>query len=189
MGIQQETNYKISAKLWAVIEPLIPGTKGKWGGISSDNKDFVETILGLIFNKDPFSAGLSWKGLDTKKRANYNRRFTNWRNNGTWESLLPTLIKYEECYWLAEPCMYEVLLKNHKLISLLNQTYILTCEDSIYYEDYRKERLAKEYPHFMKNFKRRRTSAAKRGLKQPPRGAYMKKYSDEEKEQFHDFEL
>ena len=57
------------------------------------------------------------------------------------------------------------------------------------YEDYVEERLTKEYPHFMKNLKRRRKAAAKRNSKQVSRGAYMKKYTPEEQECFKNFEL
>lgn len=189
MENKYEVKYKISEELWKEIEPLIPGTKGKWGGVANDNKDFIESVLCLIFNKSPFSSRLFWNDLGSKKRANYNRRFTNWRNKGIWEFLLPVLVKYEECNWLAEPYKYEVLLSNYSLVSMLNQTYICTCETSEYYDDCTVERLTKEYPHFMKNLKRRRKAALKRNSEQASRGAYMKKYTPEEQEYFKYFEL
>lgn len=184
MASNREIRYRISEELWEEIKSVIPGEDGKWGGKAQDNRDFIESVLGLVYDKEPFSTSLHWGDLGKPKSDTYNRRFTNWRKKGLWENLLPILIKYKDCDWLTETHKYEVLLKNYKLVSMLNQAYICVCEQSIYHEDYAEERLFRKFPHYMKNWKRRRNSTKTKRT----RGAYIRKYTPEEQEQFRDFE-
>ena len=169
----------ISNELWNKIEPTLTGNEGSHGGKAYDNRDFIDSVLRLVYEKERLSSRLYWANLD--KGATYNKRFTNWRREGRWEKLLSVLIQHEECYWLANPHKYEVLLKNYELITLLNQTYLFTADDVELTEEEAIKKVQNKYPNFMRKRNRRLNSASKSS-----RGAYKVKCTAEEIEYFKD---
>lgn len=43
--------HDISDKLWALIEPHLPGREGIWGGVEKDNCLFINTVLGYAHRR------------------------------------------------------------------------------------------------------------------------------------------
>lgn len=149
---------EIKDEIFSEIEEHIPGVKGKWGGISNQNRDFVETILYLAKNKSIRSKSFDWTQL-AENRASYNRRFTNWRKQGIWEIVLCILLRYKEFYWLANPFIYDVFLTNYDLVTTLNIHYLLTDETDryLYYNNYGDEEKWK-YMHTYTRYEKQRTA-------------------------------
>ena len=156
---------EIPDKEWEEIKRRIPGEQGKWGRVATDNKDFINTVLGLLEQREPFSEQLNWKSIGDKS-ATYNRRFTNWRKNGVWEDILPYLLHKNA--WLVENRSYELLLTNYKLL-----VFIEKVNDKVFKEN--------KYPVLPKVFRNRERSrkALQSGKIKKLRGPYKPYYSDE----------
>jgi transposase len=80
--------HDITDKVWELIEPHLPGRKGKWGGIGQDNRRFINAVLWIL------RTGAPWRDLpsDYGDWKNTHRRFCRWRDKGIWEKLLEILI-------------------------------------------------------------------------------------------------
>ena len=50
MPIPTHRLHDISDKIWDKIEPLLPGRKGRWGGITKDNRLFINVVFWLFRN-------------------------------------------------------------------------------------------------------------------------------------------
>jgi len=37
--------YDISDKVWALLEPHLPGREGVWGGVAKDNRLFINAVF------------------------------------------------------------------------------------------------------------------------------------------------
>ena len=37
--------HDISDETWALLEPLLPGRAGSWGGIADDNRTFINAVF------------------------------------------------------------------------------------------------------------------------------------------------
>ena len=37
--------HDISDKAWAILEPMLPGQRGQWGGIAEDNRRFINGVF------------------------------------------------------------------------------------------------------------------------------------------------
>ena len=88
--------HDISDETWALLEPLLPGRAGSWGGIADDNRTFINAVFWI------FRTGSPWRDLppDYGCWSNTHRRFSRWRNKGIWEKLLETLIDEPDYEWL-----------------------------------------------------------------------------------------
>jgi len=40
--------HDISDKVWALLEPHLPGQKGRWGGIAEDNRRFINAVFWVL---------------------------------------------------------------------------------------------------------------------------------------------
>ena len=38
---KSQHRHDISDKAWAILEPMLPGQRGQWGGIAEDNRRFI----------------------------------------------------------------------------------------------------------------------------------------------------
>ena len=83
-------------RVWARLEPRLPGRVGEWGGIAEDNRRFVNAVLWILRTGSP------WRDLppDFGGWKNTHRRFCRWRDRGVWEQLLEVLIDEPGFEWL-----------------------------------------------------------------------------------------
>lgn len=88
--------HDISDRTWSVLEPLLPGRRGGWGGVAKDNRLFINAIFWIL------RTGAPWRDLppDYGDWKNVHRRFCRWRDNGVWENLLEQLVVDPDYEWL-----------------------------------------------------------------------------------------
>ena len=80
--------HDIDDRAWSIIEPLLPGQKGQWGGVAEDNRRFVNAVFWVL------RTGAPWRDLppDYGGWKNTHRRFCRWRDKGVWERLLEAVV-------------------------------------------------------------------------------------------------
>ncbi|RYD69547.1 MAG: IS5 family transposase [Verrucomicrobiaceae bacterium] len=83
-------------RVWDVLEPLLPGRAGSWGGVAQDNRLFVNAVMWILRTGSP------WRDLpgDYGDWKNTHRRFCRWRDKGHWEKLLAQLMRDPDFEWL-----------------------------------------------------------------------------------------
>ena len=88
--------HDISDKLWALLEPLLLGRKGTWGGNARDNRRFINAVFWIL------RTGAPWRDLppDYGDWKNVHRRFCRWRDKNVWEHILESLINEPDFEWL-----------------------------------------------------------------------------------------
>lgn len=88
--------HDISDRSWERIEPLLPGRKGKWGGVAKDNRLFINAVFWILRTGSP------WRDLppDYGCWKNTHRRFCRWKNKGVWASILENLTCEADMEWL-----------------------------------------------------------------------------------------
>ena len=88
--------HDISDKVWALLEPHLPGREGAWGGVAKDNRLFINAVFWIL------RTGAPWRDLppDLGGWSNTHRRFIRWRDAGIWEKLLDILIDDPDDEWL-----------------------------------------------------------------------------------------
>ena len=79
-----------------MLEPLLPGRPGSWGGLAEDNRRFLNAVSWIL------RTGAPWRDLppDYGHWKNTHRRFCRWRDHGHWERLLAELIQEPDFEWL-----------------------------------------------------------------------------------------
>ena len=88
--------HDISDHAWELLEPLLPGRVGSWGGIARDNRLFINAVFWI------FRTGAPWRDLppDYGDWKNTHWRFSRWRDKGVWEKLFKTLMDDPDFEWL-----------------------------------------------------------------------------------------
>jgi transposase len=88
--------HDISDRVWALLEPHLPGRAGVWGGKAQDNRRFINAVFWVL------RTGAPWRDLpeDYGGWGNTHRRFIRWRNAGIWEKLLEQLVDAPDYEWL-----------------------------------------------------------------------------------------
>ena len=88
--------HDISDKVWALLEPHLPGREGAWGGVAKDNRLFINAVFWIM------RTGAPWRDLplDLGHWSRVHRRFIRWRDKGIWEGLLEQLIEQPDFEWL-----------------------------------------------------------------------------------------
>ncbi len=82
--------HDISDRVWSLLEPHLPGRHGVWGGVTKDNRQFINTVFWILRTDAP------WLDLP----PDHDRRFIRWRDKGIWEKLLNGLIDQLDYEWL-----------------------------------------------------------------------------------------
>ena len=88
--------HDISDRIWSLLEPFLPGRRGKWGGVAKDNRLFINAVLWIL------RTGAPWRDLppDYGDWKNTHRRFCRWRDKGIWEDLLAQFVNEPDYEWL-----------------------------------------------------------------------------------------
>ena len=166
--------------MWEDIKNIIPkqfgGREGKNDKLKErDTRLFIDAVLYLIHKKEPYSLRMNWKELPYEygNIDNHAHRFNEWRKNGVWEKLLPTLIKHNE--WLLNSGKYEILMTNYKLVRDINSKSAAYINDNLEkiqksLENIEIEKVMKK-DKFWKNRLRRKNANSEH-----PRGTYWGKY-------------
>ena len=94
--------HNVSDKVWALLEPHLPGQKGQWGGIAEDNRKFINGVFWIL------RTGAPWRDLPPDF-GNWNsvaKRFRRWVENGLWEKILEKIINEPDFEWLMIDASY-----------------------------------------------------------------------------------
>ena len=88
--------HDLSDQTWALLEPLLPGREGVWGGVAQNNREFLNAVIWIL------RCGAPWRDLPAAYGGwkNTHRRFCRWRDAGVWEALLEQLIVQPDYEWL-----------------------------------------------------------------------------------------
>ena len=88
--------HDISDEIWQKISIHLPGGNGLRGRPATDNRLFINAVFWILRTGSP------WRDLppDYGCWKNTHRRFSRWRDNGTWEKLLEILIDAPDFEWL-----------------------------------------------------------------------------------------
>jgi transposase len=91
-----QRRHDISDAVWAVLEPLLPGQAGQWGGLAKDNRTFINAVFWVL------RTGAPWRDLPPAygKCGTVHQRFRRWRDKGIWENVLEALIQEPDYEWL-----------------------------------------------------------------------------------------
>ena len=89
---KSQHRHDISDKAWAILEPMLPGQRGQWGGVAEDNRRFINGVFWIL------RTGAPWRDLppDYGKWGSVHQRFRRWRDKGMWEKILEALIRYNK---------------------------------------------------------------------------------------------
>ncbi|PIZ32973.1 MAG: IS5/IS1182 family transposase, partial [Alphaproteobacteria bacterium CG_4_10_14_0_8_um_filter_37_21] len=93
---QIHRRHDISDKAWFLLEPHLPGKKGSWGGVATNNRQFINAVFWIL------RTGAPWRDLppDYGDWKNTHRRFCRWRDKGVWEGLLEILVNDPDYEWI-----------------------------------------------------------------------------------------
>ena len=96
MSKPSHRQHDISDRIWELLEPHLPGSRGSVGRPASDNRLFVNAIFWII------RTGAPWRDLppDFGDLENTHRCFSRWRDRGIWKKLLNALIYEPDYKWL-----------------------------------------------------------------------------------------
>ena len=88
--------HDMSDRLWHILEPLLSGQPGQWGGQARDNRLFLNAVFWIL------RTGAPWRDLppDLGDWKNTHRRFCRWRDKGLWEKILERIIDEPDMEWL-----------------------------------------------------------------------------------------
>ncbi len=88
--------HDISDRMWARIEPHLPGKEGSVGRPATDNRSFINAVIWIL------RSGAPWRDLpaDYGNWNNVHRRFCRWRDRGVWELLLHEVMDDPDFEWL-----------------------------------------------------------------------------------------
>ena len=88
--------HDVSNEMWEILSPLLPGQAGGWGGIATDNRQFINGVMWIL------RTGAPWRDLPPSygKWNSIAKRFRRWCKNGTWAKVLEKLVENPDYEWL-----------------------------------------------------------------------------------------
>ena len=91
-----QNRHDISDSVWALLKPHLPGQAGQWGGVSYDNRQFLNGVFWVL------RTGAPWRDMPScyGKWNTVYQRFRRWRNKRIWENILELLIVEPDYEWL-----------------------------------------------------------------------------------------
>ncbi len=91
-----QDRHDLSDNQWKILEPLLPGQHGQWGGIAKDNRAFINGVLWIL------RTGAPWRDLPERygKWGTVHQRFRRWRDSGVWEGVLLALTQDPDYEWV-----------------------------------------------------------------------------------------
>ena len=96
--------HDISNRVWKILEPLLPGGKGKVGRPAADNRRFINAVFWILrTGAPPYQVrGRLWRDLppDYGDWKNTHRRYSRWRDRGVWDRLRAILTNDPDFEWL-----------------------------------------------------------------------------------------
>ena len=94
--------HDISDRVWEILEPLLPGGKGKTGRPAQDNRRFINAVFWIL------RTGAPWRDLppDYGDWKNTHRRFCRWRDRNVWAGLLEAVMDDPDYEWLMLDASY-----------------------------------------------------------------------------------
>ncbi len=101
-AVPAHRRHDISGQVWEILEPLLPGGKGKTGRPAYDNRLFLNAVFWIL------RTGAPWRDLppDYGDWKNTHRRFCRWRDRGVWARLLDAMIDDPDFEWLMIDASY-----------------------------------------------------------------------------------
>ena len=87
---------------YGILEPLLPGGKGKTGRPAQDNRRFINAVFWIL------RTGAPWRDLppDYGDWKNTHRRFCRWRDRNVWAGLLEAVMDDPDYAWLMLDASY-----------------------------------------------------------------------------------
>ena len=91
-----QRRHDITDEAWALLEPLLLGQSGQWGGVAKDNRLFINAVFWIL------RTGAPWRDLPPEygRWGTVHQRFIRWRDKRIWEKLLESLIDDPDFEWL-----------------------------------------------------------------------------------------
>jgi transposase len=88
--------HDINDRAWEIIAPHLPGKPNDQGGTAKDNRQFINAVMWIL------RTGAPWRDLPPEYGdwKNTHRRFSRWRDKGTWEKLLGVVMDDPDFEWL-----------------------------------------------------------------------------------------
>ena len=88
--------FDLSDRAWNLVEFLLPGRRGQWGGIARDNRLFLNAVFRVI------RTGAPWRDLppDYGCWNNTHRLCSRWRKSGVRDRILDSLAAVPDFEWL-----------------------------------------------------------------------------------------
>ena len=101
-AVPAHRRHDISGQVWEILEPLLPGGKGRTGRPAYDNRLFLNAVFWIL------RTGAPWRDLppDYGDWKNTHRRFCRWRDRGVWAKLLDAMIDDPDFEWLMIDASY-----------------------------------------------------------------------------------
>jgi transposase len=95
-SIPAHRRHDIPDRTWEILEPMLPGRPGAWGGNAQNNRQFINAVFWIL------RTGAPWRDLppDYGDWKNTHRRFCRWRDKKVWENILQELIHEPDYEWL-----------------------------------------------------------------------------------------
>ena len=116
--ITAHRRHDIPDRVWSLLEPHLPGRKGSWGGVATDNRQFINAVFWIL------RTGAPWRDLppDYGSWSNTHRRFIRWRDRGIGEKLLEELVDAPYYKWLMIDASH-IKVHHHGDIHLWSATF------------------------------------------------------------------
>ena len=123
--------------IWAEIVTKLPKDNN---GKEEEKLQLLNVTLYLLYKKQKYSLQLKWESLKDDDFKNtclshgnsyyadinvdsLRKKFDRWRNNGTWEKILPIFFQYGKYRWVIADGRYEVFFVCSKFIRDKNKNH------------------------------------------------------------------
>ena len=110
-AVPAHRRHDISGQVWEILEPLLPGGKGKTGRPAYDNRLFLNAVFWILRTGAPWrdlppDYG-DWKNTHRPPRSSRGAKgFCRWRDRGVWAKLLDAMIDDPDFEWLMIDASY-----------------------------------------------------------------------------------